>query len=65
MKIRGCFSSQFNEMVTILYEQMNIFVNGYTGKILKKKRKICEIHENYSRLSSARFASGQSNRMAH
>lgn len=31
---------------------------------LKRKRKRSEIYENYSRLSSARFALGQSHRMA-
>ncbi len=38
MEIRGCFSSQFNETVTILYEQTNIFENEeYTAKIKKEK----------------------------
>jgi len=39
MEIRVCFSSQFKETVTILDEQTNIFVNGYTAKIKKKKEK--------------------------
>lgn len=43
MEIRGCFSSQFNEMVTILDEQTNIFENGYTAKIKKEKENMLNI----------------------